>query len=167
MPGAVNKLLLGLVLCASSCLQPVDEGASEDAGVTRDAGVVQDAGSNSAPDAGPVLYGRVKPDCAPNDGPAWQFYLSETPVSCATPLSEGFYVTLWTGPLEPRAYSLPAEGTACLCGAIGDTETSGSVVLDSVSDAGVTGRIDATFRSGTVRHDAFQVIVCPGMPLCG
>lgn len=163
--GAVNKLLLGLVVCASACLQPVDDGAPVDSGVTGDAGVTRDAGSTV--DAGPVLFGLARPDCAPNDGPAWQFYLSEVPVSCTTPLSEGFYVNLWTGVLDVRSYAFPTEGTACLCGALGDTSSSGTVRIDSVSDAGVTGRIDATFQSGTVRHDAFQLIICPGAAFCG
>jgi len=163
----VNKIFCALALLLSACLQPVDDGApaaASDAG-TRDAGTTPDAGSR--PDAGPVLYGLAKRDCGPTDGLAWQFYLSEVPVSCTTPISEGFYVNLWTGSLDLRTFSLPAEGSACLCGAFGDDSISGTVTIDSSSDAGVTGRIDATFHSGAVRHDAFQLIVCPATPLCG
>ena len=160
----MNKLLCALALLFSACLQPVDDGVP--AATTPDAGSARDAGS-TPPDAGPVLFGLAKRDCGPTDGPAWQLYLSELPVSCTTPISEGFYVNLWTGSLDQRSYSLPADGSACLCGALGDTSTSGTVTIDSATDAGVTGRIDATFHSGAVRHDAFQLIVCPGSPFCG
>ena len=160
----MNKFLLALPLLLSACLQPVGEGLPEAA--SPEAGSPRDAGS-SLPDAGPVLFGLAKRDCGPTDGPAWQLLLSELPVTCETASSEGFYVNLWTGSLDVRTFSLPANGSACLCGVVGDTSTSGTVTIDSASDAGVSGRIDATFHSGAVRHDAFQLIVCPGAPLCG
>ncbi len=168
---AMRTLVLFFVLAASTaCLAPVSEsemtGAVDAGPATRDAGA-------PAPDAGPHgLYGLARPDCAPNDGPAWRLLLSETPVSCALNESEGFYVWLWTGPLETRAYPLggsssTSEGSACLCGALGDTVRSATVVLDGVSSSELTGRFDGVFQSGTERHDAFRVIICPAVGVCG
>jgi hypothetical protein len=162
---------LGLL---AGCFHPMEEGPPGDGGV--DAGHLPDAGTLDAgpgPDGGVVLYGAVKPDCAPNDGPAFRFLLSDVPVDCAAldSTSEGFYVWLWASALEPRAYPIglgfSLEGQACLCGVVGDNATSGTVTLDVVTDAGVTGHIDATFQSGTERHDAFHVLVCPGLRQCG
>jgi hypothetical protein len=172
-----NLWVLSAVLLAG-CFQAPEEGAvdggvdagSHDAGTSHDAGVT-DAGTR--PDAGVFLYGAVKPDCAPNDGPAFRFVLSDVPVDCSylDSASEGFYVWLWAAELQPRSYSLApdlsSEGQACLCGVVANQALGGSVTLDVVTDAGVSGRIDATFMSGSQRHDAFQVLMCPGLRQCG
>jgi hypothetical protein len=118
------------------------------------------------------LYAVVREGCAPNDGPAWRFALSETPIGCeALTNSEGYFVTLWVTDLEPGAYLLgtapPIDGTACLCGALGDQAQAGSFRVTAASDAGVTGHIDAFFESGTRRSDTFEAIMCPGTRQCG
>ncbi len=130
-------------------------------------------GGGGGGDDGGLLFGLVRPDCAPNDGPAFRFHLSDVPLSCDTPESEGFYVSLWTPQMLPASYTLgpdfSQQGSACLCGAIGDLSLVGSVMrIDTATDAGVTGRIDATFQTGSQVHTNWQVIVCPGLGgFCG
>ena len=125
-------------------------------------------------DAGtPTMFGVMRADCAPNDGPAWHFVLSDTPAGCELlTQSEGYFIDLWVDPLVSGAtYELTPggnrQGSACLCGFLGDSSVSGTVRIDAVTPAGATGHIDAVFTSGTERHDTFNVIVCPGSRMCG
>jgi hypothetical protein len=131
------------------------------------------SGGGTAVDAGPTMFGVVRADCAPNDGPAWHFVLTDTPVGCEVLNdSEGYFIDLWVDPLVPgTTYELTPggnrQGSACLCGLFENGATEGKVRIDAVSPVGMSGHIDATFVLGTVRHDTFNVIVCPGQRLCG
>ena len=184
------SLLSVLLLCG--CFNPVPEelldggpSSGHDAG-PGDAGLpdggsqnIGDAGHHDggAPDAGSasdggVLFGTVRRSCAPWDGPALSFELSETPLSCDAPQAEGFFVSLWIPEPVPGRYTLGPDfnhqGEACLCGAVANPAQLGSMMqIDASSDAGVMGRIDATFQGGEKVQRGVQVIWCPGMPLCG
>lgn len=196
--GGVRTLFVAsLVVLTSACFQPVVDGGS-DGGVDAGAGGgtgggVATGGGGGAlgggaggggggglggggggdVDAGFVLFGAVRPDCAPNDGAAWHFILSYAPVTCdALNNVEGYFIDLWTDPLVPgTTYELTPggnrQGSACLCGFVGDSSVSGSVRIDTVSPTEVRGHIDAVFSTGAERHETFNVIVCPGQRMCG
>jgi len=173
--------LASVVVLASACFQAPEEaladgGAGGGAGGGVGGGAMGGGvgGGPTGGGTGTLLFGAVRPDCAPDDGPAFSFVLTEAPVGCEifASYSERFQVSLWTGALERnKAYSLGTtfahDGAACLCGVVSDQATSGFVTLVDVTDAGVTGRVDAVFESGAQRHDRFEVVMCPGLPFCG
>ncbi len=136
-------------------------------------GIGGGAGGGGGSDDGGVLFGVVRPDCGPADGPAFSFQFSETPLTCDAVTGEGFYASLWVGELVPGSYTLgpdfSQQGQACLCGVVADQAALGSsLTIDTATDAGVTGRIDATFQSGTQVHTRWDVIRCPGKNVfCG
>lgn len=137
-------------------------------------GVATGGGGGGDVDAGTMtMFGVMRPDCAPNDGPAWHFVLSDTPAGCELlSQSEGYFIDLWVDPLvSGTTYELTPggnrAGSACLCGFLGDSSVSGTVRLDAVTPAGATGHIDVLFSSGTERHDTFNVVLCPGSRMCG
>jgi hypothetical protein len=168
-----RTLLFLTSVVMTACFQPAMETAAPVSSVDAGAGGGVGGGGEALPDGGAALYAAAKPDCAPDDGPAWKFLLSPTPVTCDDLAfeSEGFYLWLWAGDVEVRNYSIgttsPTEGAACLCGAIGDQATAGSVTIHTSTDAGIAGRLNATFSTGTERRDDFNAILCPGLRQCG
>jgi hypothetical protein len=155
-----------LTACLSvGCLEPVPDSGSTpgDAGSTS-----SDAGSTPS-DAGVELVGVGLPSCAPNDGPSWAFMLSSQPLTCANAFGEGFSVELWVADLVPGTYALgsSANGTACLCGVVGDVAQHGTMVVEQVTATEVVGRVDAVFQSGSEAHQRFRVQRCPSARQCG
>lgn len=139
----------------SACLQPTVEGRTD--------------GGQTVTDAGVAYFGVAHKDCGPTDGPATTFTLSTQPLTCDKPSIEGFFVTVYSRSLrQGDAFSLPAMGTACQCGVIANRATQGVVVIDSVTDGGLSGHLNATFGTGGVIDQPFNVVVCEdGVVLCG
>lgn len=154
----MNKIAcccLALTL-TSACLQPTIEALGDAGQAAVDGGV--------AP-----FYGVAHKDCGPSDGPATTFTLSNQPLACDKPQSQGFFVTVYSRALRAGdAFSLPAMGTACQCGVIANRATQGVVVIDSVTDSGLSGHLNATFGTGGVIDQPFNLVVCvDGVVRCG
>jgi hypothetical protein len=169
-------ITVGLLI--SACLNPVggptpsgpegnpDAGASDagplDAGPQADAGVSLDAGAGF--DAGTVWFGIATPGCDATDRPDWRFSLLEQ--TCGASSIDGIFITLATSDLRLGTYQLPDAGGACICGIVGNQVRSGTVTLDSIFDAGLSGRIDATFQDGSELHDFLLLRFCPRTQTC-
>jgi hypothetical protein len=168
---------VGLLL--SACLSPVgapdasgpegtadagpgDAGQSVDAGQNLDAGPPSDAGAGF--DAGTVWFGIATPSCDPVDRPDWRFSLLDQ--VCGASSGEGIFIDLFTQDLRLGAYQLPDAGAVCNCGIVANQAVTGVVTLDALFDAGLLGRIDATFMDGSEMHDFLELRFCPRVNPC-
>ena len=122
-------------------------------------------------DRGPS--GIMKAECAPNDGPAVTFALTEgQQARCDESVYPVVTATLWRAVIPGDRFTLdPAqkggEGVLMRCQTAGQCATgSGSVHIVGAHEGGLIVEIDASFEGAPVKQ-SFWAQPCPGQPTCG
>jgi len=129
-----------------------------------------DAGSTDG-----VMRGTMRPDCAPNDGPAVRFDFAPEAFACGDFAKATLTVSVWSGsPLSAGAYRIGAFGVgraqAVRCDEVGSCEaaTGGALVVERYDEAtGAGGTYELSFPSGLTVRGGFSTSWCDTGALCG
>jgi hypothetical protein len=128
----------------------------------------------SVPDE--VMRGTMRPDCAPDDGPAVRFDFAPEAFACdVVDIAVTLTVSVWSGsPLDLRTYQVGAFGVGdaqavrCVPGAACEAASSGTLVLERYDIAtSAAGTYELTFPSGLTVRGGFHTTWCDVSVLCG
>jgi hypothetical protein len=123
-----------------------------------------------------VMRGTMRPDCAPDDGPAVRFDFAPTAFACDdVNAAATVTVSVWSGsPLTPGTYRISGVGTGsaqavrCVPGAACEAATGGALELERYDVAtSAAGTYELTFPSGLTVRGGFRTTWCDQSVLCG